>query len=299
MTRALVIGRRRPGRKIGAAVRETTGRLEAAGWKVEGVVVRRKSALRSHAADAVEAGVDVVVAVGGDGAVLQVVNSLAETKVALGIIPMGTGNLLAGNLGIPHPLDQAVKVLVEGHHRRIDLGRVEVGGKEHYFSVACGVGFDARVMEKTATSDKRRIGKLAYVVAAMRQAQHVRDVTHRITLDGEPSTRKAIQVFVANFGQIGSLIQPRREIQPDDGLLDLIVIRASGPLRGLLAGGEALLQRDLGSTGAGNVFRAQAKDVRVEARHRRLVETDGSVIGTTPIVVSIRPHALTVIEPAP
>ena len=70
MTRALVIGRRRPGRKIGRAVRETQQRLEAAGWKVEGRVVGRKSALRGHAADAAKAGVDVVVAVGGDGAVL-------------------------------------------------------------------------------------------------------------------------------------------------------------------------------------------------------------------------------------
>ena len=127
---------------------------------------------------------DVVVAVGGDGAVLQVVNAIAETSVALGIIPLGTGNLLAGNLGIPKPLDKAVKVLLEGHARRIDLGRVRIDGTDHYFSVACGIGFDALVMEKTDTAEKRRIGKLAYVVAAMRQAQHVRDVTHEITLDG-------------------------------------------------------------------------------------------------------------------
>jgi diacylglycerol kinase (ATP) len=299
MTRALVIGRHRPGRKIGRAVRETQRRLDAAGWKVEGLVVRRKSALRRHVADAAKAGVDVVVAVGGDGAVLQVVNAIAETSVALGIIPLGTGNLLAGNLGIPHRLDQAVDVLVNGHHRRIDLGRVTVGGEAHYFSVACGVGFDARVMESTDTTEKRRLGKLAYVVAAMRQAQHVRDVSHEITLDGAHSTSKAAQVFVANFGQMGSLIKARREIQPDDGLLDVIVIRAPGPLLGLLAGVEALWQRDLGSTGAGHVFRAQAREVRIETRPERLVETDGSVIGKTPIIVSIRPAALTVIEPKP
>jgi diacylglycerol kinase (ATP) len=299
MTRALVIGRHRPGRKIGRAVRETQRRLDAAGWKVEGLVVQRKSALRRHVADAAKAGVDVVVAVGGDGAVLQVVNAIAETSVALGIIPLGTGNLLAGNLGIPHRLDQAVDVLVNGHHRRIDLGRVTVGGEAHYFSVACGVGFDARVMESTDTTEKRRLGKLAYVVAAMRQAQHVRDVSHEITLDGAHSTSKAAQVFVANFGQMGSLIKARREIQPDDGLLDVIVIRAPGPLLGLLAGVEALWQRDLGSTGAGHVFRAQAREVRIETRPERLVETDGSVIGKTPIIVSIRPAALTVIEPKP
>ena len=299
LTHALVIGRRRPGRKIGAAVRETQERLEAAGWEVESRLVRRKGALRSHAADAAKAGIDVVVAVGGDGAVLQVVNAIAETSVALGIIPKGTGNLLAGNLGIPKPLEEAVKVLVEGHRRRIDLGRVHVGGEDHYFAVACGVGFDARVMEKTDTATKRRIGKLAYVLAAMREAQHVRDISHEITLDGAHSKRQAAQVLIANFGQMGALIKPRREIVPDDGMLDVIVVRAPGPLLGLLAGMEALWQRDLGSTGAGHVFRAQAKEIRIETKRPRLVETDGSVIGTTPISVSIRPAALTVIEPRP
>ncbi len=298
-THALVIGRRRPGRKIGEAVRETQERLESAGWDVEGVVVRRKSALRGHAADAAKAEIDVVVAVGGDGAVLQVVNAIAETTVALGIIPKGTGNLLAGNLGIPHPIDEAVKVLVEGHHRRIDLGRVRVGGEDHYFAVACGVGFDARVMEETETAEKRRLGKLAYVLAAIREAQHVRDVRHEITLDGARIKRQAAQVLVANFGQMGALIETRREIQPDDGRLDVIVLRAPGPFLGLLAGWEALRQRNLGASAAGHVFRAQAGEIRIETRRRRLVETDGSVIGTTPISVSIRPAALTVIEPRP
>ena len=299
MTRALVLGRRRPGRKVGEAVRETQERLQAAGWKVDSLVVRRKSALRRHAAHGVDAGVDVVVAVGGDGAVLQVVNALAETKVALGIIPMGTGNLLAGNLGIPHQLDRAVDVLVNGHHRRIDLGRVTVGGKDHDFTVACGVGFDARVMQATDTREKRRLGKLAYLVQAIRQAQHVRDVTHEITLDGRRSSRKATQVLIANFGQMGSLVETRREIQPDDGLLDVIVVRAPGPVLGLLAGWEALRQRNLGASAAGHVFRAQAREVRIATRRARLVETDGSVVGTTPIIASIRPAALTVIVPIP
>lgn len=294
-----MLGRRRPGRKIGEAVRETQERLEAAGWKVDSLVVRRKSALRRHAAHGVDAGVDVVVAVGGDGAVLQVVNALAETKVALGIIPMGTGNLLAGNLGIPHQLDRAVDVLVNGHHRRIDLGRVTVGGKDHDFTVACGVGFDARVMQATDTREKRRLGKLAYLVQAIRQAQHVRDVTHEITLDGRRSSRKATQVLIANFGQMGSLVETRREIQPDDGLLDVIVVRAPGQVLGLLAGWEALRQRNLGASAAGHVFRAQAREVRIATRRARLVETDGSVVGTTPIIASIRPAALTVIVPIP
>ena len=296
-TRALVIGRRRKGRGIGEAVEETRRLLEAAGWKADGLVVRRKRALRDHAARAVKAEMDVVVAVGGDGAVLQVVNALAGSGVALGIIPKGTGNLLAGNLAIPGRLEEAVDVLVRGRRRRIDLGRVTVDGTDHHFAVACGVGFDARVMGSTSKGAKRRLGKLAYVIAAVREAQHLRDVSHDITLDGVRSRRQAAQVLVANFGKVGSLIEPRREIRPDDGMLDVIVVRAPGPVRGLLAGFEALRQPNLGPSRAGHVLRAQVREIRIETRRRRLVEIDGSVVGSTPVAISIRPDALTVIEP--
>jgi YegS/Rv2252/BmrU family lipid kinase len=298
MTRALVIGRRRNGRKIGEVVRQTRRLLEAAGWTVDSALVDSKRALRRDAARAVKAGADVVVAVGGDGTVLQIVQALAQTQVALGIVPMGTGNLLAGNLGIPHRLDRAVDVLMSGGRRRIDLGRLTVGGKRELFAVACGVGFDAEVMNATGKGEKLRRGKLAYVASAIKQSRRVRNVSHEITLDGVRSTMVATQVFIANFGRMGLAIEPRLEIQPDDGLLDVIVVRASGPLAGLLAGWEALRQGDLGESSAGHVFRARARKIRIETEPSRLVETDGSVVGATPIKASIRPAALTVIIPA-
>ena len=170
MTRALVIGRRRKGHRIGQVVSETGRRLEAAGWTVDEALVDGKKDLRRHAARAVKAHVDVVVTVGGDGSVLQVVQELAETEVALGIVPMGTGNLLAGNLGIPHHLDRAVDVVVSGGRRRIDLGRLTIGseGEHEMFTVACGVGFDAEVMKATGKRQKLRWGKLAYLASAIR-----------------------------------------------------------------------------------------------------------------------------------
>jgi diacylglycerol kinase (ATP) len=294
---ALVIGRRRKGRKIAEAVRETQRLLEAAGWNVDSEVVVRKRELRKSTAKAVKSGLDVVVAVGGDGAVLQVVNALAETDVALGIIPKGTGNLLAGNLGIPHKLERAVDVIVTGHRRRIDLGRVTIDGKERDFAVACGVGFDARVMQATGTAEKGRWGKLAYLANAVREGRHVANVSHDITIDGVKTTTDAAQVFIANFGRVGGPMQPRRKVRADDGLLDVIIVRASGPIPALLAGWEALRQKDLGESGPGHVLRAQAREVRVETKPSRLVEIDGSVVGKTPLVATIRPAALTVIEP--
>lgn len=294
---ALVLGRRRRGRKIGPVIQQTRRRLEAAGWHVTAKLVDRKRELRRHARRAVRDKVDVVVAVGGDGAVLQVVQVLAESRVALAIIPMGTGNLLASNLGIPTAPEDAASVVVDGTPRRIDVGRATIGGKRRMFAVACGVGFDAEVMQATPKVRKARWGKLAYVAAAVQERDQVRNVAHEIELDGETTTTEATQVFVANFGRTGLGLEPRLKVEPDDGILDVIVVRADGAIAGLLAGWEAIRQRRRGESSQGHVFRAHARKIRISATPDRLVETDGSVVGTTPITISVRPQALSVIAP--
>lgn len=162
----------------------------------------------------------------------------------------------------------------------------------------CGVGFDAEVMDTTDPKEKQRLWKLAYVVSAIRRQGQVRDVMYEVTLDGVPQAMDAAQVLIANFGGMGAGVKTRLEVEPDDGLLDVLVIRASGPLGGLLAGCEALRQDEPGESPEGHVFRTRARKVRVSTAKRRLVETDGSVAGTTPIRVSVRPAALTVIVPA-
>lgn len=297
MTAALVIGRRRPGRPIAAAVREAAQLLEAAGWTVETAVVKRKRAMRHRVAAAVAAKVDVVVAVGGDGAVLQAVQGLAETPAALGIVPMGTGNLLATNLGVPRHIDKAVGVVLGGYQRQIDLGRVSYGKKQRFFSVACGIGFDAKVMDATAMRQKQRFGKLAYLASALRHGRSVRNTRYRLVIDDRETTMDAAQILIANFGRTGLGLKPRLEIAPDDGQLDVIAIRARGPGDGLVAIWEALRQRQAGKSRSGRVLRAHARSVEVQASSKRLVEIDGSVLGPTPIAVSIQPGALRVIVP--
>jgi diacylglycerol kinase (ATP) len=297
MTRALVIGRRRRGRDVATAVRETGSRLEAAGWTVETRVVKRKKALRRRAAAAARAPMDVVVVVGGDGAVLQVVQSIAETPVALGIVPMGTGNLLATNLGLPIDAAKAVEVVLAGLQRRIDLGRATVGGKAWFFSVACGVGFDAHVMQATSKRRKVRLGRLAYVASAIGQRRRLRDEAYDVTIDGAEHRLAAMQLLVANCGRLGGLFKPRLPIRPDDGALDVVAIRATGPLEALIAGWEAIRQRRRGRSRGGRAFRGTARSVSIRSKGPRLVEVDGTVIGSTPVEVEIRPGALVVLVP--
>jgi diacylglycerol kinase (ATP) len=298
VTTAYVVGRRRKGGDIGPVVRQVRAALESAGWKVDSAVVDRKSELRKHARRAVKHGCDVVVAVGGDGAVNQVATVLTETPVALGIIPTGTGNLLAGNLGIPRRSDRAAATILSGTRRRIDVGQATVDGKSYCFTVACGVGFDADVMDSTKRRSKRRWGKLAYFVGAIAASGRIRNVAHEIVIDGVATQTKAAQVMVANFGRMMAGLSPRRPVLPDDGLLEVIVVRASGPGTALPAALEALRQKDLGDSSGGHAFRAQARTVRIDTSHPILVEIDGDVVGRTPVEIAILPAALTVIVPA-
>jgi YegS/Rv2252/BmrU family lipid kinase len=295
--RALVVGRERPGREIPEVVAEVGERLREAGWEIDTAVVKRKRDVRRATRRALKDDRDVVVAVGGDGAVLQVATVLADTKVALGIIPTGTGNLLAANLKVPTDRDQAVETVLTGRPRRIDTGRLTMDGKKRAFTVACGIGYDAKVMDATEPESKMRWGKLAYLANALGQAGSLHNSPHEITLDGRCQTMEAAQVFIANFGKMLPVAQPRRKIRGDDGLLDVIVIRAAGPIPALLAGWEALMQKDLGESAGGHVFRAQARKIRVRSDPERLVETDGSVAGKTPIHAAVRPRSLTVIVP--
>ena len=163
--------------------------------------------------------------------------------------------------------------------------------------MACGIGYDAKVMGATDPEQKLHWGKLAYLANAIGQAGALHPVPHVITIDGTRHAMDASEVIVANFGQMLPIVQPRRKIRGDDGQLDVIVLRAAGPIPALLAGWEALLQQDLGESSSGRVFRARAREVRIETDPSRLVETDGSVIGRTPVSISVRPLALTVLVP--
>jgi len=297
MTHALVIGRKRKGRPIAQLAGDATDALRHAGWRVDTRIVTRKPDLTRRARKALKAGCEVVVVVGGDGAVLRVAPALANTTASLGIIPAGTGNLLATNLGIPRDPQAALRTILNGSKRTIDLGRAVVDGKTYDFSIACGIGFDAEVMDGTDSSQKRRWGKLAYLASAVARTREIENADHEISVDGVRTRTGAAQVLVANFGRMALGIRPRRSIMPDDGLLDVIVVRVSGPIGGLLAGWEALRQKDLGESPRGHVLRARAREIRVDATPSRRVEVDGSVVGRTPVKVSILPSALTVMVP--
>lgn len=188
---------------------------------------------RAMATEAVQAGCDVVIAVGGDGTVRTVAEILAsagEDGPALGIVPQGTGNLLARNLGIPiGSIPKALNVIAAGNERRIDMGwtrsddaEVEVG-----FLVMVGFGLDAHMLAETDDDLKNKAGWLAYVAAMGRAVEASQTVDFHITLDdGEQQTLSGHTLLIGNCGDIQGGVTLLPDAVVDDGRLDLLLISA-------------------------------------------------------------------------
>lgn len=178
----------------------------------------------THAA--LTAGADVVVAAGGDGTVRVVASELARTGVSLGILPAGTGNLLARNLGLPLQMAPALEVVLRGQDRAIDLVGMTGDGMEEteHFAVMGGLGLDAAIMQGAPDDLKKRMGWPAYFVSGVR---HMRDPAIRveIAVDDEPPVKhRARTVVIGNVGTLTGGIPLLPDATPDDGLLDVVVV---------------------------------------------------------------------------
>lgn len=175
-----------------------------------------------QAGQAVAEGADIVVACGGDGTVRACLDPLAGSETALAIVPLGTGNLLASNLGVASGLAAGAGV-GRGDRRQIDLGRVN----DEAFAVMAGSGFDALMIRDADDKLKSRIGTAAYVLSG---AKNLRSelVRTKVTVDGDVwFIGRTTMVLVGNFGEISGGIEVFPHARPDDGQLDIAVMSAS------------------------------------------------------------------------
>ncbi|WP_406099679.1 diacylglycerol kinase family protein [Streptomyces sp. NBC_01013] len=183
-----------------------------------------------QAAAAIRDGASLVVVCGGDGTVRTVADALAGTGVPLAVVPCGTGNLLARNLGLPLKPADALDAALSGGARRIDMGRIEGDSlPATRFTAISGAGLDAAMLENTGDHAKSVLGWPAYVVAGVRSLRAPR-MAVSIRLDSGPVLhRTARTVLLANIGRVqgGAALVPVAE--PDDGVLDLAVFDPHGP----------------------------------------------------------------------
>nr|WP_179665832.1 YegS/Rv2252/BmrU family lipid kinase [Nocardioides panaciterrulae] len=199
---------------------------------------------RGMAEAAAVAGADLVIVCGGDGTVREVCAELAGTGIPVGIVPAGTGNLLARNLGIPLYLRAAIDVALHGQDRAIDM--VEVAGDglaDTTFLVMAGMGFDAAIMEGVNEDLKKRVGWVAYVWSALKSLMFPA-VRVEVSVDGAEFTRhRARTVVVGNVGflQAGLPLLPDAAI--DDGLLDVVILHPRNFLAWIPLAWRVLLKR--------------------------------------------------------
>ncbi len=242
---------------------------------------------------ALEQEFNLIAAAGGDGTVSSVAGGLVHTDVSLGIIPMGTGNILARNLSIPLELDQALALLTgPSAVRQIDA--IQVG--DDFFVTNLGVGFSALTMRDTEGQQKRRFGLAAYLWTGLKQLLGFQPQRFRLATAHQKLDLQAAEVFVAN-GKLLSLpfLRLEQDIRLDDGQLDVFVVRARTALDYLRLATGLLLTR---SKGAPNVRYLSVSDrIHIDAHRPLPVQADGDIIGQTPIWVEVAPGALRVVVP--
>jgi diacylglycerol kinase family enzyme len=227
---------------------------------------------------------------------MEIAGALAGTRIPLGVLAGGTGNLLARAVGIPLDVRRAVETLVRGDRRRIDLGRLPDG---RYFAVAAGVGIDARMVRDTPLWMKRRLGVLAYAITATRAAIGAvmrRDFFRvRLTVDGAVYDRQAAAAMVANFGAIlHERITFGPGIQSDDGVLDACVYspRSLGDAIRIM---WRLLRSDFRSDDC--ILYRSGRHIRIDTEPRHQVQADGELVGETPLDVVVQPLAADFLVP--
>ncbi|MFD1543047.1 YegS/Rv2252/BmrU family lipid kinase [Nonomuraea guangzhouensis] len=284
-----------PAARGGRAVRllgPVARRLRAGGADVSVIVGDSAPDALERACAAVAERPDALVAFGGDGLVHLAVQAVVGTDVPLGIIPAGTGNDIATALGVPRkdPM-AAARVVLRGRSRLVDAARIQAGQADEVFAGVVCCGFDSRVNER-ANGLSWPPGMAKYLLATFQELRRFRPIPFRITLDDdEPIEREAMLVAVGNTSSYGAGMRVCPDAQPDDGLLDVMILSALS---------KAEFVRVFPSVYRGVHVAHEAVSVR---RVRRVVleapdvvaYADGERIGPVPVTCEIQPGALRVI----
>jgi undecaprenyl-diphosphatase len=247
---------------------------------------------RGQTERAIAAGVDVVIAAGGDGTVMSCVNALAGTPVALAVLPSGTGNLLARNMSLPADVTGTVATVTAQSRRRLDVGVVE----DSYFAIMAGLGFDAQMLHDAPEQLKARIGWPGYAVAAVR---HLCEAPMRVTISldhASPFERRARSVLIGNFGRLQGGVRLLPDAVPDDGLLDVAVLMPARRRSWFRLAWALLWHRP--TVPSLEIF--QAKHVEVYSDRSQPRELDGDLIAPSrTLTATVRPAALWLCVPDP
>jgi diacylglycerol kinase (ATP) len=241
---------------------------------------------------ALASGYDAVFTLGGDGTAIEVIGALANEGPPVGVLPGGTGNVIARTLGTSLNSARAVRELLDGDEARIDLGRLSTGQR---FAIGMGVGLDAAMIAGAPAPLKRRLGFFAYVLSATGAVFRMKSFRVRLTVDGKTIEMDAAAVLIANFGAVlNDLIAFGDGIRRDDGFLDACIYSP----RNLLDATRILwmMSRKRFPTDRCVTY-MKGRKFRVETVPARMGQADGELVGDSPFDVSVEPLAGRVLVP--
>ena len=260
---------------------------------------------------AIDSGCDTIFACGGDGTIHNILQVLATTPVALAIMPMGTANALAHDIGLPQNLMDAAKAALRGVPRRIALGCVKYKNAEgnassKYFVVAAGVGVDAHLFYKLHSGTKQRMGMAAYYAKAWNLCftYPMPRFAAAFVETGSEAVRRAevtelLSVRIRNFGGIVQELAPGASLDRDD--MRLILCRSDSRLTYLAYVARCILRRHWTIRGIdlayGKRVSCEYPSSAMHAQPKIYVEADGELLGTLPIEITVVPDALTLLAP--
>jgi len=243
----------------------------------------------SIARRAVEEGFEKIVAAGGDGTINEVVNGLAGTGATLGLLPIGTMNVFATELGLPvHDLERCWNIVQGQHTRTVDLARAN----QKFFVQLAGVGLDAQVVKETSSQLKRNFGPLSYLISA---AQIAARQPPQLFIESEKAaSREGSFVLVGNGRLYGGPFPFFKNAALDDGLLDVVMFKRLGYLEIIKYLQDVVFSSKIRVP---EVEYFQTRWLRVTSDQTVPVEVDGEVIGNCPVEFSLHERALQVLVP--
>jgi diacylglycerol kinase (ATP) len=291
MTTCLVI--RNPVSRRSLDERRLSAALDVAhqaGWDVTIATTLQERHATELARDAAARGVDVIVVNGGDGTINEAVNGIAGTAAALAVLRGGTANVWAGEIGMHRDPVKAMRQIVYGDRRRIDVGRAD----GRCFLLMAGIGFDAEIIPRVSGRLKRLIGPFAYIVAGVIQVFRATTWQARVRTDDVASDMALHWMLVSNTRSYGGITDIMFRAEADDGVFDVGVMHRGGPWHMVVDGIRVLLKRHERSP---NVDYVKTRTLEIETPGLP-VQLDGELWGATPMRFEVWPQSLTAIVPA-
>ncbi len=272
--------------------------FEAANTDVEFLCVEETKDLESAAHAAIASGKRLLIALGGDGTMQELVNAALDADVVLGVLPAGGGNDFAAGLELPMYPIAAAEAMLRGQTRRVDLARARTAdGRVRFYLGGGGVGIDAEAIRHANGAFRRLPGRARYVASALRALWSFRAVGVKVEFplsDMAPVEAKCLLAAVLNTPTYGAGIRLAPEARIDDGWLDVVIVEDIGVFK--LVGLLPRLLRN-GELRTSHLKRLQVRSVRLTTDRPCMFHGDGEVLGSAPVEIEAVPQAVRVLAP--